>query len=115
MNKACDHIHKKQGERKRVRQEINLLRRECEQLQQQIANSQEQLPETGIPLSKARSDRIQKEFNAYVAQRTEQNFKFYPFALVMRGLFQSYTSVVSASDTARFQQTAAQWLQNHCK
>ena len=55
LNKAREHIDKKSKERKRLQQEITLLRREVESLQTQINNSQDQLPAGGLPLSKARS------------------------------------------------------------
>lgn len=115
LNKARDHINKKHLDKKRIQQEIALLRRECENLQQQIATSQDQMPETGIPLSKARCDKIHKEFLSYICQRTEQNYKFWPFSQVTKILFESYTTVVSASDMNRLHTTASQWVQSHCK
>jgi len=115
LKKARDHINQCHMDRKSVQKDISLHRRDCEILHQQILASQDKMPETGIPLSKPRTDKIQKEFLEYVAQRTDENPKFYPFAKVMSKLFESYTSVVSASDTGRLQSTCAQWLDTHCK
>ena len=111
----CESSKKKAIDKKRMRQEIDLLRRECENLQTQISSAQDQLPETGIPLSKSRCDKIHREFADYVAQRTENNFKFWPFSLVVKSLFESYTVEVNASDMNKLNQTSLKWVQNNCK
>merc|ERR1712210_278063 len=92
----------------------DLLRRECENLHQQISCAQEQLPETGYPLSKVRSDKNQRESLQYVAARTEQNYKFFPFYLIMKRMFESYNQVVAVQDAAKFRRTSQEWLQHSC-
>jgi len=114
LMKAKDTIIRHQMEKKRKQQEIDLLRRECENLQQQISCAQEQLPETGYPLSKVRSDKNQREFLQYVAARTEQNYKFFPFYLIMKRMFESYNQVVAVQDAAKFRRTSQEWLQHSC-
>ncbi|MEQ2263877.1 hypothetical protein XENORESO_014621, partial [Xenotaenia resolanae] len=77
LQKTVEHIGKLQQERQQLQDEVKRLREEIEELNTSISLCQEQLPATGVPMRKNRSDLMQDNFNEYVKSRTLQNWKFW--------------------------------------
>uniref|UniRef100_A0A096M3N4 MLX interacting protein n=1 Tax=Poecilia formosa TaxID=48698 RepID=A0A096M3N4_POEFO len=77
LQKTVEHIGKLQQERQQLQDEVKRLREEIEELNASISLCQEQLPATGVPMRKSRSDLMQDKFNEYVKNRTLQNWKFW--------------------------------------
>ncbi|MED6262494.1 hypothetical protein ATANTOWER_020516, partial [Ataeniobius toweri] len=75
---------------------------------------QEQLPATGVPMRKNRSDLMQDNFNEYVKSRTLQNWKFWIFSIIIKPLFESFNGMVSTTSREELCHTTLQWLDNHC-
>lgn len=92
MFTAFEYIEQLKKARKQARDEADVLKRDVEQVQQDLmsvwimargvnrclfSNCQSQLPATGAPLNPARADRLRDQFDAYVKQRTLNNWKFW--------------------------------------
>ncbi|XP_017269345.1 MLX-interacting protein isoform X2 [Kryptolebias marmoratus] len=114
LQKAVEHIGKLQQERHQIQEEVRRLREEIEELNTSISLCQEQLPATGVPMKRNRSDHMQEKFNEYVKTRTLQNWKFWIFSIIIRPLFESFNGMVSTTSKAELYQTTLQWLENHC-
>lgn len=106
LQKTVEHIGKLQQDRQQMQEEVRRLREEIEELnasirclfyssvwltqdtQEELTSvcflrlfhpslCQEQLPATGVPVTRHRYDHMQEKFNEYVKIRTHQNWKFW--------------------------------------
>ncbi|KAI3372832.1 hypothetical protein L3Q82_023281 [Scortum barcoo] len=114
LQKTVEHIGKLQQERQQMQEEVKRLREEIEELNISINFCQEQLPATGVPVRRNRSDHMQEKFNEYVKNRTLQNWKFWIFSIIIKPLFESFNGMVSTTSRAELCQTTLQWLDRHC-
>lgn len=114
LQKTVEHIGKLQQERQQLQDEVRRLREEIEELNTSISLCQEQLPATGVPMRKNRSDLMQDKFNEYVKSRTQQNWKFWIFSIIIKPLFDSFSGMVSMTSTEELCHTTLQWFDNHC-
>ncbi|XP_023199589.1 MLX-interacting protein isoform X2 [Xiphophorus maculatus] len=114
LQKTVEHIGKLQQERQQLQDEVKKLREEIEELNASISLCQEQLPATGVPMRKNRSDLMQDKFNEYVKNRTLQNWKFWIFSIIIKPLFESFSGMVSTTSREELCHTTLQWLDNHC-
>ncbi|KAM4746160.1 MLX-interacting protein isoform 3-T3 [Anableps anableps] len=114
LQKTVEHIGKLQQERQQLQDEVKRLREEIEELNTSISLCQEQLPATGVPMRKNRSDLMQDKFNEYVKNRTLQNWKFWIFSIIIKPLFESFSGMVSTTTREELCHTTLQWLDNHC-
>ncbi|KAI1881953.1 hypothetical protein AGOR_G00245340 [Albula goreensis] len=114
LQKTLEYIHKLQHERQQTQDEARRLREEIEELNRSISFCHEKLPATGVPVPKDRSEYMWDNFNKYVTKRTLQNWKFWIFSVIIRPLFESFSSTVSTGSLEELQQTTLQWLERHC-
>ncbi|XP_037536308.1 MLX-interacting protein [Nematolebias whitei] len=114
LQKTVEHIGKLQQERQQIQEEVKRLREEIEELNASISLCQEQLPATGVPVRRNRSDHMQDKFSDYVKTRTLQNWKFWIFSIIIKPLFESFNGMVSTTSKAELYQTTLQWLDDHC-
>uniref|UniRef100_A0A3P9QA73 MLX interacting protein n=1 Tax=Poecilia reticulata TaxID=8081 RepID=A0A3P9QA73_POERE len=114
LQKTVEHIGKLQQERQQLQDEVKRLREELEELNASISLCQEQLPATGVPMRKNRSDLMQDKFNEYVKNRTLLNWKFWIFSIIIKPLFESFSGMVSTTSREELCHTTLQWLDNHC-
>ncbi|RXN07002.1 MLX-interacting -like isoform X1 [Labeo rohita] len=77
LQKTVDYIGKLQLERQQMQEETKRLREEIEELNASISLCQEQLPDTGVPVTRHRFDHMREKFDDYVKNRTLQNWKFW--------------------------------------
>ncbi|KFU91558.1 Carbohydrate-responsive element-binding protein, partial [Chaetura pelagica] len=75
---------------------------------------QEQLPATGVPITRQRFDQMRGMFDEYVRSSTLQNWKFWIFSIIIRPLFESFNSMVSTASMESLTQTSLAWLDQHC-
>ncbi|XP_047236787.1 MLX-interacting protein isoform X2 [Girardinichthys multiradiatus] len=114
LQKTGEYIGKLQQERQQLQDEVKRLREEIEELNTSISLCQKQLPATGVPMRKNRSDLMQDNFNEYVKSRTLQNWKFWIFSVIIKPLFESFNGMVSTTSREELCHTTLQWLDNHC-
>ncbi|KPP73882.1 MLX-interacting protein-like, partial [Scleropages formosus] len=114
LQKTVEYISKLQQERMQVQEEMKRLREEIEELNSSINSCQEQLPATGVPITRHRIDHMQEKFDEYVKTRTLQNWKFWVFSIIIKPLFESFNGTVSTSSMEKLCQTTVEWLDRHC-
>lgn len=114
LQKTVDHIGKLQQERQQMQEEVRRLKEEIEELHASISLCQEQLPATGVPVTRNRYDHMQEKFDEYVKTRTLQNWKFWVFSIIIKPLFESFSGMVLTTSRAELCQTTLQWLDRHC-
>ncbi|XP_019326835.1 PREDICTED: carbohydrate-responsive element-binding protein [Aptenodytes forsteri] len=77
LQKTAEYICKLQQERAALQDEAQRLREQIEELNGSINLCQEQLPATGVPITRQRFDQMRSMFDEYVRSSTLQNWKFW--------------------------------------
>uniref|UniRef100_A0A8D0H450 MLX interacting protein like n=1 Tax=Sphenodon punctatus TaxID=8508 RepID=A0A8D0H450_SPHPU len=77
LQKTAVYICKLQQERAGLQDEAQRLREQIEELNSAINLCQQQLPATGVPITRQRFDEMREMFDAYVRSCTLQNWKFW--------------------------------------
>uniref|UniRef100_A0A671TB75 MLX-interacting protein-like n=1 Tax=Sinocyclocheilus anshuiensis TaxID=1608454 RepID=A0A671TB75_9TELE len=114
LKKTVDYIGKLQLERQQMQEETKRLREEIEELNTSISLCQEQLPDTGVPITRHRFDHMREKFDDYVKNRTLQNWKFWIFSVIIQPLFESFNGTVSTTNNTELCETTMQWLDRYC-
>ncbi|CAB1321880.1 unnamed protein product, partial [Coregonus sp. 'balchen'] len=114
LQKTVDYIAKLQQERQQMQEETKRLREEIEEINASINVCQEQLPATGVPITRHRFDHMREKFDEYVKSRTLQNWKFWIFSIIIKPLFESFNGTVSTTSKGELCETTLQWLDRHC-
>ncbi|KAJ8286262.1 hypothetical protein GJAV_G00036410 [Gymnothorax javanicus] len=114
LQKTVEYIGKLQQDRLSIQEETKRLREEIEELNTSISSCQEQLPATGVPITRHRFDQMRDKFDEYVKNRTLQNWKFWIFSIIIRPLFESFNGAVSTTSTEELCHTTLLWLDQHC-
>ncbi|XP_030630935.1 MLX-interacting protein [Chanos chanos] len=114
LQKTVEYIGKLQQERQQMQEETKRLREEIEELNASINLCQEQLPASGVPMTRHRFDHMREKFDEYVKSRTLQNWKFWIFSIIIKPLFESFNGTVSTTSKGELCETTMQWLDRHC-
>ncbi|XP_057223907.1 LOW QUALITY PROTEIN: carbohydrate-responsive element-binding protein [Malurus melanocephalus] len=114
LQKTAEYICKLQQERAALQDEAQHLREQIEELNGSINLCQEQLPATGVPITRQRFDHMRSMFDEYVRSSTLQNWKFWIFSIIIRPLFESFNGMVSTASMESLTQTSLAWLDQHC-
>uniref|UniRef100_A0A9J8CDR2 MLX interacting protein n=2 Tax=Cyprinus carpio TaxID=7962 RepID=A0A9J8CDR2_CYPCA len=111
LQKTVDYIGKLQLERQQIKTSV------YEPLKMPTVYCslcQEQLPDTGVPLTRHRFDHMREKFDDYVKNRTLQNWKFWIFSVIIQPLFESFNGTVSTTNNTELCETTMQWLDRYC-
>ncbi|RMC10935.1 hypothetical protein DUI87_12648 [Hirundo rustica rustica] len=114
LQKTVEYICKLQQERAALQDEAQRLREQIEELNGSINLCQEQLPATGVPITRQRFDHMRRMFDEYIRSSTLKNWKFWIFSIIIRPLFESFNGMVSTASMETFTQTSLAWLDQHC-
>ncbi|XP_041890714.1 MLX-interacting protein isoform X2 [Corvus kubaryi] len=114
LQKTVEYIAKLQQERTQMQEETRRLREEIEELNATILSCQQQLPATGVPVTRQRFDHMKRLFDEYVRSRTLLNWKFWIFSIIIKPLFESFNGMVSTTSFKDLNETALAWLDQHC-
>ncbi|XP_015668293.1 carbohydrate-responsive element-binding protein [Protobothrops mucrosquamatus] len=114
LQKTAEYISKLQQERATLQEEAQRLRDQIEELNVSINLCQQQLPDTGVPITRQRFDQMRHMFDEYVRSCTLQNWKFWVFSIIMRPLFESFNGMVSTTSLESLSQTSLAWLDQYC-
>ncbi|XP_068616224.1 carbohydrate-responsive element-binding protein-like, partial [Brachionichthys hirsutus] len=77
LQKTAEYISKVQQDRTQLHEEAQRLREEIQLLNSAINACQQQLPATGVPITRQRFDHMRQRFREYVQAQTLQNWKFW--------------------------------------
>ncbi|XP_046872729.1 MLX-interacting protein isoform X2 [Hypomesus transpacificus] len=114
LQKTVEYVGKLQQDRQHLQEETKRLREEIEELNASINTCQEQLPATGVPITRHRFDHMREKFDEYVKSRTLQNWKFWIFSIIIKPLFESFNGSVSITSKGELCESTLQWLERHC-
>ncbi|XP_053130809.1 LOW QUALITY PROTEIN: carbohydrate-responsive element-binding protein [Hemicordylus capensis] len=114
LQKTGEYISKLQQERAALQDEAQRLRDQIEELNAAINLCQQQLPATGVPITRQCFDQMREMFDGYVRSCTLQNWKFWVFSVLMRPLFESFNEMVSTTSMESLSQTSLAWLDQYC-
>jgi hypothetical protein len=95
-----------------MKEEVDLLQQEKKQLQQKISHYQTSLPVDGIPVvPPARRSREASYalFHSYIADRTRINWRFYPFSLVLKHIFDAFQNTITCDSSEEFIRSLNEW------
>jgi MAX-like protein X len=111
---ATEYVVQLKREKRSMEEEVGRLQREIESLNTTINMCQEQLPASGVHVSRQRFTVMQQTFQQYVREQTARNFKFWIFSVIVRPLFESYNNMVSTRNMEEMCQTVLMWLEQKC-
>ncbi|XP_067463583.1 carbohydrate-responsive element-binding protein-like isoform X3 [Thunnus thynnus] len=114
LQKTGEYISKMQQERAQLHEEAQRLREEIQLLNSAINACQQQLPATGVPITRQRFDHMRQKFREYVQAQTLQNWKFWIFSIIIEPLFESYNGMVSTASVEDLCRSTLSWLDQHC-
>ncbi|XP_061459416.1 MLX-interacting protein isoform X2 [Rhineura floridana] len=114
LQKTVEYIAKLQQERSQTQEEAKRLREEIEDLNATIISCQQQLPTTGVPITRQRFDQMRSMFEEYVRSRTLQNWKFWIFSIIIKPLFETFNGMVSTTSLEELNQSVLAWVDQHC-
>uniref|UniRef100_A0A3B5LH29 MLX interacting protein like n=1 Tax=Xiphophorus couchianus TaxID=32473 RepID=A0A3B5LH29_9TELE len=114
LQKTAEYISKMQQERAQLHEEVQRLREEIQHLNSAINACQQQLPATGVPITRQRFDYMRQKFREYVQAQTLQNWKFWIFSIIIEPLFESYNGMVSTASVEDLCRSTLSWLDQHC-
>ncbi|CAF1120674.1 unnamed protein product [Adineta ricciae] len=112
LGATASYIQEVMDMRDAMRGELDMLQREKDELQYKISQYQASLPADGMPVASAgqRSrEAANALYQAYVADRTRNNWLFYPFSLILRHLFDSFQNTVTCDSTDKFLRSINEW------
>lgn len=99
-------------DRDRIKSELETLDEESDKLQRQISQYQKSLPAEGIsvvPAARRSHEATTALFQAYVADRTRNNWRFYPYSLIVRRLFEGFQNTIMCASPEDFHQSFNEW------
>ncbi|XP_037604713.1 carbohydrate-responsive element-binding protein-like [Sebastes umbrosus] len=114
LQKTAEYISKMQQERAQLHDEAQRLREEIQLLNSAINACQQQLPATGVPITRQRFDHMRQKFREYVQAQTLRNWKFWIFSIIIEPLFESYNAMVSTASVEDLCRSTLSWLDQHC-
>uniref|UniRef100_A0A3Q0RZF2 MLX interacting protein like n=1 Tax=Amphilophus citrinellus TaxID=61819 RepID=A0A3Q0RZF2_AMPCI len=114
LQKTAEYISKMQQERAQLHDEAQKLKEEIQLLNTAINTCQQQLPATGVPITRQRFDHMRQKFREYVRAQTLQNWKFWIFSIIIEPLFESYNGMVSTASVEDLCRSTLSWLDQHC-
>jgi hypothetical protein len=109
------HIQQVIQVRNKMHEDVDILQHEKEQLQQKITQYQTSLPVDGIPIiPAARRSREASYalFHSYIADQTRKNWRFYPYSLVLKRIFEGFQNTVTCDSSDEFMRSLNEWKTN---
>ncbi|CAI7995958.1 Carbohydrate-responsive element-binding protein, partial [Geodia barretti] len=114
LEKTVEFIERAHHDRDQREKQVQALRREQEELNAAIAECQENLPASGVPVTRQRFEENRRRFQEYIQRRTLQNYKFWIYSLILKQLFESYNSTVSTGNHDELCRTVLAWFEQNC-
>jgi MAX-like protein X len=114
LEKTVEFIERAHHERDQREKQVQALRREQEELNAAITKCQENLPASGVPVTRQRFVENRRRFQEYIQRRTLQNYKFWIYSLILKQLFESYNSTVSTGNHDELCRTVLAWFEQNC-
>ncbi|GBM12726.1 MLX-interacting protein [Araneus ventricosus] len=114
LQRGAEYIRTLKSERQQQMEEVEMLKKQIDELNQAINVFQSQLPASGAPIPCQRTNKMKEMFSEYVRQQTLQNWKFYIFSLIIEPLVESFNNNVSTASVDEMCKSILTWLEQHC-
>jgi MAX-like protein X len=116
LQKTAEYIKELQVIRTHKNRDLDQYKHEIDMLSNQISRLQCELPEDGVYISGNfnRTERFKQKFNSYCQQRISENWKFYPFSLILKPLFDNFVSTVNTSSLETLESSTNEWRNRYC-
>jgi len=115
LTKGAEYVLQLKEEKANLNKTVQALRSEAEQLSQEIAEFQAQLPTAGSAKGAVGTSpsRLQELFDHHTTACTMQNWKYWVFSRIMQPLLETYDRTVSSASIEDLGRTAGSWLDQH--
>jgi MAX-like protein X len=124
LQKTAEHIFNMKSAQSELTKELDDYKNEIELLSDQISDLQNELPEHGVSILGGSSggnggninnlEKFRQKFNAYVQERTVENWKFYIFSTIMKPMFENYIQNVNTDSKEELENSVLEWHSQYC-
>ncbi|KAH8421171.1 hypothetical protein KR009_010294 [Drosophila setifemur] len=114
LQKGADHIKQLRQERNVLKDKIEALRMERDELNNSLTHLHSILPANGAPVTRQGTEHVRQLYEIYVRYNTMNDWKFWILGLILEPLLTSYTSTVSSASLDELRRTAFLWVDQHC-
>ena len=117
LQKTAEYIHVLKSSQTELTRELDTYKREIDTLSDQISDLQNELPENGVSMLGGninRTEKFKQKFNAYVQERTAENWKFYIFSTILKPLFENYIEIVNTTSREELESSVKEWQYRYC-
>jgi hypothetical protein len=116
LQKTSEYIKELQLAREKRMRDLAVYKREIEQLSEKISECQNQLPANGVNVTGNlnKTEKFEQKFNAYIKEKTIENWKFYLFSLILKPLFNNFLTTLNTSSKEDMERTFYEWQHKCC-
>ena len=116
LQKTSEYIKELQTARGKRMADLDVYRKEIDELSDKITECQNQLPANGVSVigNLNKTEIFEQKFNSYVKEKTMSNWKFYLFSLILKPLFDNFITSVNTSSKEDMEKTFHEWQQKYC-
>ncbi len=116
LQKTAEYIHTLKSSQSELTKDLNDYKSEIELLSDQISDLQNELPENGVSMlgNVNKTEQFRQKYNAYVQERTVENWKFYVFSMIMKPLFENYVDNVNTTSKEDLDRSVMEWQSRFC-
>ncbi|CAF0990575.1 unnamed protein product [Brachionus calyciflorus] len=116
LQKTSEYIKELQTARDKRMADLDVYKKEIEELSVKITECQNQLPANGVAVvgNLNKTEIFEQKFNSYIKEKTMANWKFYLFSLILKPLFDNFITSVNTSSKEDMERTFYEWQQNYC-
>ena len=117
LQKTSEYIKELQTARKKRVADLDAYKSEIDELSERISQLQSQLPANGVTVGVGalnKTEQFEQKFNAYVKERTVDNWKFYLFSLILKPLYDNFLATLNTSSRDDMERTFYEWQHKYC-
>lgn len=116
LQKTSEYIKELQLAREKRMSDLEVFRKEIDELSDKIAECQNQLPVSGVSVigNLNKTEVFEQKFNAHVKEKAMVNWKYYLFSLILKPLFDNFIQTVNTSSKEDMERTFLDWQVNFC-
>jgi len=116
LQKTSEYIKELQRARQKRVNDLDVFKKEIEQLSNQISECQNELPANGVSVvgNLNKTEKFEQKFKSYVKERTVDNWRFYLFSIILKPLFDTFLKTLNTSSKEDMERTFYEWQDKFC-
>lgn len=116
LQKTSEYIKELQRVRQNRLNDLEVYKREIEQLSEQISECQNELPANGVSVvgNLNKAEKFEQKFKTYIKDRTVDNWRFYLFSFILKPLFDNFIKTLNTSSKEDIERTFHEWQEKYC-